>query len=248
MPHDPKKRQQKAFDAISISVASPEQIRTWSHGEVTKPETINYRTQKPERDGLFCERIFGPTKSWECYCGKYKKIIYKGVVCEKCGVEVTRNSVRRERMGHIELAVPIAHIWFLRSTPSRIGLLLDLPIKSLEQVVYFAAYIIKTVDEEAKQAVLKQLDEEYQTYTRKAKETLKEKVKKLKADLKDKDERDAEIMKAEEEGVMQLDELADSYDRAKSELKAIKPYTVISELEYREMSMKFGHVFTAGIG
>ncbi|MGE3341584.1 MAG: DNA-directed RNA polymerase subunit beta' [Candidatus Altimarinota bacterium] len=248
MPHNDKKKQQKVFDAISISIASPDQVKTWSHGEVTKPETINYRTQKPERDGLFCERIFGPTKNWECYCGKYKKIIYKGVVCEKCGVEVTRNSVRRERMGHIELAVPIAHIWFLRSTPSRIGLLLDLPIKSLEQVVYFAAYIIKSVDEEAKQNALKQLDEEYQTYTRKTKETMKEKVKNLKSESKDKDERDEAIRKIEEEAVIQLDELADSYDRAKSELKSIKPNTVISELEYREMSMKFGHVFTAGIG
>jgi DNA-directed RNA polymerase subunit beta' len=247
MSQDAKKRQQKFFDAISIAIASPEQIKTWSHGEVTKPETINYRTQKPERDGLFCERIFGPTKNWECYCGKYKKIIYKGVVCEKCGVEVTRNSVRRERMAHIDLAVPIAHIWFLRSTPSRIGLLLDLPIKSLEQVVYFAAYIIKSVDEEGKKSVLKQLDEEYQTYTRKSKESIKERTKNAK-EIKDKDERDAEIQKIEEEGVTQLDELADSYDRAKSELKAIKPYTVISELEYREMSMKFGHVFTAGIG
>ena len=247
MSHD-KKRQQKEFDAISISIASPDQIKTWSHGEVTKPETINYRTQKPERDGLFCERIFGPTKNWECYCGKYKKIIYKGVVCEKCGVEVTRNSVRRERMGHIDLAVPIAHIWFLRSTPSRIGLLLDLPIKSLEQVVYFAAYIIKTVDEEGKKAAVKQLEEEYQSYTKKTKEQVKEKVRKLKESMKDKDGREDEIRKIEEEGVMQLDELVDSYDRAKADLKNIKPHAVVSEIEYRDLSMKFGHVFTAGIG
>ncbi len=246
--HDPHKKQQKAFDVISISIASPEQIKTWSHGEVTKPETINYRTQKPERDGLFCERTFGPTKNWECYCGKYKKIIYKGVICEKCGVEVTRNSVRRERMAHIDLAVPIAHIWFLRSTPSRIGLLLDLPIKALEQVVYFAAYIIKEVDEQAKQMVLKQLDEEYQTYTRKTKEQVKDKVKRARAEGKDEAKLDADILKIEEEGVTQLDELSDSYDRAKTELKSIRPHAVISELEYREMSMKFGHVFTAGIG
>lgn len=130
------------FYSISLSVASPEEINSWSSGEVKKPETINYRTQKPERDGLFCERIFGPTKNWECYCGKYKRIRYKGVICEKCGVEVTRSSVRRDRMAHIKLAVPVTHIWFLRSTPSRIGLLLDLPIKTIEQVVYFAAYVV----------------------------------------------------------------------------------------------------------
>ena len=114
------------FNAIRISLASPEQIRTWSYGEVTKPETINYRTLRPEKDGLFCERIFGPTKDWECYCGKYKKIRYKGVICDRCGVEVARSKVRRERMGHINLAAPVAHIWFSKGTPSRLGLLLDL--------------------------------------------------------------------------------------------------------------------------
>jgi DNA-directed RNA polymerase subunit beta' len=247
MSHD-KKRPQKYFDAIAISIASPEDILSWSNGEVTKPETINYRTQKPERDGLFCERTFGPTKNWECYCGKYKKIIYKGVVCEKCGVEVTRNSVRRERMAHIDLAVPVAHIWFLRSTPSRIGLLLDLPIKSLEQVVYFAAYIIKSVDEEAKEAVSKQLEDEYQTYTKKTKEAVKTKSKKAKAEISDKTEKEETVLQIEEEGVLQLDELADSFDKAKAELKSIKPNAVISELEYRELSMRFGHIFQAGIG
>ncbi|MDP3975735.1 MAG: DNA-directed RNA polymerase subunit beta', partial [bacterium] len=187
---------------------------------------------------------------WECYCGKYKKIIYKGVVCEKCGVEVTRNSVRRERMAHIDLAVPVAHIWFLRSTPSRIGLLLDLPIKSLEQVVYFAAYIIKSADEDAKKAVLEQLEEEYQAYTKKVKESLKGRIKEARAEVKAKgsDKLDERITQMEEEGVHQLDELADSFDRAKVELKSIRQNHVISELEYRELSMKFGHVFTAGIG
>ncbi len=243
-----RKHPQKEFNAISISLASPEQIHGWSSGEVTKPETINYRTQKPERDGLFCERIFGPTKNWECYCGKYKKIIYKGVICEKCGVEVTRNSVRRERMGHIDLAVPIAHIWFLRSTPSRIGLLLDLPIKSLEQVVYFAAYIIKSVDEAGKAQAIKQIEEEYQSYVKKAKEGIKERVKKVKSEVTEQAKREAQVAQLEEEGVIQLDELADSYDRAKADLKTIRTNRVISELEYRELSMKFGHVFTAGIG
>ncbi len=130
------------FNSIQISVASPEKIREWSHGEVTKPETINYRTQKPERDGLFCEKIFGPTKDWECHCGKYKRIRYKGTICEKCGVEVTRAKVRRERMGHIELAAPVSHIWYFRGVPSKIGLLLDMGPKNLEQVIYFAAYVV----------------------------------------------------------------------------------------------------------
>ncbi len=130
------------FNSIQISVASPEKIREWSYGEVTKPETINYRTQKPERDGLFCEKIFGPTKDWECHCGKYKRIRYKGTICEKCGVEVTRAKVRRERMGHIELAAPVSHIWYFRGVPSKIGLLLDMSPKLLEQVIYFAAYVV----------------------------------------------------------------------------------------------------------
>lgn len=130
------------FNSIQISVASPEKIREWSYGEVTKPETINYRTQKPERDGLFCEKIFGPTKDWECHCGKYKRIRYKGIICEKCGVEVTRAKVRRERMGHIELAAPVSHIWYFRGVPSKIGLLLDMSPKALEQVIYFASYVV----------------------------------------------------------------------------------------------------------
>ena len=130
------------FDSIQIGVASPEKIREWSYGEVTNPETINYRTQKPERDGLFCEKIFGPTKDWECHCGKYKRIRYKGIICEKCGVEVTRAKVRRERMGHIELAAPVSHVWYSRGVPSRIGLLLDMGPKQLDQVIYFAAYVV----------------------------------------------------------------------------------------------------------
>ena len=137
------------FNAIRISLASPEQIRAWSHGEVTKPETINYRTLKPERDGLFCERIFGPTKDWECYCGKYKRVRYKGVICDKCGVEVARSKVRRERMGHIQLAAPVSHIWFVKGTPSRLGLLLDISPRNLERVLYFATYIVTEVDQEA---------------------------------------------------------------------------------------------------
>ena len=130
------------FSAIQIGLASPEKIREWSYGEVKKPETINYRSQKPEKDGLFCERIFGPTKDWECACGKYKKVRYKGVVCDRCGVEVTRSSVRRERMGHIELATPVAHIWYLKGVPSRMGLILDMSPKQLEEIIYFVSYVV----------------------------------------------------------------------------------------------------------
>ncbi len=149
---------QAEFNAIRISLASPEQIRAWSFGEVTKPETINYRTLRPEKDGLFCERIFGPTKDWECYCGKYKKIRYKGVVCDRCGVEIARAKVRRERMGHIRLAAPVAHIWFSKGTPSRLGLLLDISPRNLERVLYFAQYIVTSVDEEARERALQDLE------------------------------------------------------------------------------------------
>ncbi|MBQ8699811.1 MAG: DNA-directed RNA polymerase subunit beta', partial [Schwartzia sp.] len=130
------------FDSMRIGLASPEKIREWSYGEVKKPETINYRTLKPERDGLFCERIFGPTRDWECHCGKYKRIRYKGIVCDRCGVEVTRSKVRRERMGHIELAAPVSHIWYFKGIPSRMGLILDISPRALEKVLYFASYIV----------------------------------------------------------------------------------------------------------
>jgi DNA-directed RNA polymerase beta' subunit len=133
------------FDAIRISLASPDQIKGWSSGEVTKPETINYRTLKPEKDGLFDERIFGPTKDWECYCGKYKRIRYKGIICDKCGVEVTRSKVRRERMGHIKLASPVSHIWYFKGTPSRLGILLDISPRNLERILYFALYVVTRV-------------------------------------------------------------------------------------------------------
>ena len=150
------------FDAIEIGLASSKQIRGWSSGEVTKPETINYRTLKPEKDGLFCERIFGPTKDWECYCGKYKRVRYKGIVCERCGVEVTRSKVRRERMGHIDLAAPVSHIWFFKGVPSRIGYLLDMAPKELEKILYFAASIITWVDQEARWRDLPSLEGEMQ--------------------------------------------------------------------------------------
>src|SRR5699024_7243218 len=149
-----------AFDELRIGLATAEEVRAWSHGEVKKPETINYRTLKPEKDGLFCEKIFGPTRDWECYCGKYKRVRFKGIVCERCGVEVTRSNVRRDRMGHIELAAPVTHIWYFTGVPSRLGYLLDLAPKDLEKVIYFAAYMITEVDEEGRHEDLPELQTE----------------------------------------------------------------------------------------
>ncbi len=145
------------FQALRISLASPEQIRSWSYGEVTKPETINYRRLRAEKDGLFCEAIFGPTRDWQCYCGKYKNVRYKGIICDKCGVEVTKSSVRRERMGHIDLAAPVAHVWYTRRVPSYLGMLLDISRRNLDRVLYFAQYVVTYVDEDARQKALKRL-------------------------------------------------------------------------------------------
>ncbi|HRQ23602.1 MAG TPA: hypothetical protein PLF42_09285, partial [Anaerolineales bacterium] len=150
----------KGLTALRISLASPQTILSWSYGEVLKPETINYRRLRPEKDGLFCEAIFGPTRDWQCYCGKYKNPRYKGIVCEKCGVEVTRSAVRRERMGHIALASPVAHIWYTRRIPSQMGMLLDISRRNLDRVLYFAQYIVTYVDEEARKKALQRLEDE----------------------------------------------------------------------------------------
>ena len=177
------------FDSIVLSLASPEQILEWSFGEVTKPETINYRTSRSERGGLFDEKIFGPEKDYECYCGKYKRIRYAGIICEKCGVEVTRAIVRRERMGHIELASPVAHIWFLKGVPSRMATLLAIPAKDLEKVVYFAGYIIVKVDEVAKEQVLFDLESEFKAKVKTANdEDTKEKLKTMLSAIKKENE------------------------------------------------------------
>ena len=154
------------YDELRIGLATADQIREWSHGEVKKPETINYRTLKPERDGLFCEKIFGPTRDWECYCGKYKRVRFKGIICERCGVEVTRSNVRRERMGHIELAAPVTHIWYFKGVPSRLGYLLDIAPKDLEKVIYFAAHMITAVDEEARHRDLSSLQAKVEVETK----------------------------------------------------------------------------------
>ena len=148
------------FDELRIGLATADDIRNWSFGEVKKPETINYRTLKPEKDGLFCEKIFGPTRDWECYCGKYKRVRFKGIICERCGVEVTRAKVRRERMGHIELAAPVTHIWYFKGVPSGLGYLLDLAPKDLEKIIYFAAYVITSVDTEMRHNELSTLEAE----------------------------------------------------------------------------------------
>ncbi|MFH1145971.1 MAG: DNA-directed RNA polymerase subunit beta', partial [bacterium] len=250
------------FDAIRLRLASPDDIHRWSYGEVTKPETINYRTQKPEKDGLFAEHIFGPTKDWECYCGKYKRVRYKGIICDKCGVEVTRAVVRRERMGHIDLASPVTHIWFLRSVPSKIGMMLDLSIQSLEKVVYFASFIITAVDESAKDETVRQISQElkakrnqvlaeterlYQQWQSKkanslalAKtETEKEKIETAAGKEK------REIEKVQNE---KMEELELAVEVAKTELKSLTLHSIISESSYQNLALKYGHVFEAGIG
>jgi DNA-directed RNA polymerase subunit beta' len=171
------------FNQVKISLASPEQIRNWSYGEVTKPETINYRTLKPEKDGLFCEKIFGPTKDFECYCGKYKRVRYKGIICDKCGVEVARAKVRRERMGHIELASPVSHIWFVKGTPSKLGLLLDMSPRNLERVLYFAQYLVTAVDEQARQRQLEHIREEMVNVIEERVSEIRPRRQKLEAEL-----------------------------------------------------------------
>ncbi len=220
------------FSAIRLTVASPEQILDWSHGEITKPETINYRTQKPEKDGLFCEKIFGPTKDWQCYCGKYKGIRYKGIVCDKCGVLVTRSIVRRERMGHIHLAVPVTHIWYLRGTPSSIGTLLNMGVRDLERVTYFANFIVKSVDEDARKAALEDLSSDYQG-----------RRKELLAKHEAKDE-----TALSEEAQKELSDLETNYIQAKNEIEGLAKYQLLPEGTYRDLNIKFGHVFKAGIG
>src|SRR5437899_2627416 len=191
------------FNAIRISLASPDQIRSWSSGEVTKPETINYRTLRPEKDGLFDERIFGPTRDWECYCGKYKRIRYKGIICDKCGVEVTRAKVRRERMGHIQLASPVSHIWFFKGTPSRLGILLDMSPRNLERILYFALYVVTHIDEHQRERVMQTIEEESEGKIRRLEQTISDRTGAIEARA------NAEIMRIRtttEQKVRQMEE------------------------------------------
>ncbi|MFH1207463.1 MAG: DNA-directed RNA polymerase subunit beta' [Patescibacteria group bacterium] len=245
------------FKAIRLKLASPDDILSWSFGEVQKPETINYRTQKPEKSGLFAEEIFGPTKDWECYCGKYKKVRYKGVVCDKCGVEVTRSIVRRERMGHIKLASPVSHIWFLRGVPSKIGLILDLSIQDLEKVIYFANFIVTRVDETLREETLQQIEAESQG----KKKSIEAEFSRMVNDVKQRQaqhqsqeptkasrELDEELSSVNALKDEKMKNLADAVDLAKKELKSLKPMMIISEQTYRDLSLKYGHVFEANIG
>jgi DNA-directed RNA polymerase subunit beta' len=231
------------FNAIKLRLASPEDIHQWSHGEVVRPETINYRTQKPEKDGLFCERIFGPIKDWECYCGKYKKVRYKGIVCDKCGVEVTRSIVRRERMGHIDLSAPVSHIWFLRGLPSKIGLALDISVQGLERVIYFADFIIINVHEDLKAETIVQLKTEYKQYRKQIEGEFDRKIESAKAAANE-----AEVTKLEELKAEKLAELETTLTTAETELKDLKPLKIISEHAFHDLSLKYGHIFEAGIG
>ncbi len=237
------------FDGIRLKLASPEDIKIWSHGEVLKPETINYRTQKPEKDGLFCEKIFGPSKDWQCYCGKYKKIRYKGIVCDKCGVEVTHSIVRRERMGHIELATPVSHIWFLRGVPSRLGLILDISAQNLEKVMYFASFIVTKVDEELKNQALEQLKSEYKSKKKQIESNFKNRVNQIKKDknLKAK-EKDKKIIELNKEKDQDLTDLENEFVKTENDLKDLKVKQIISEDLYQDLSLKFGHLFEASIG
>jgi len=213
-----KKRNQKAFNKMTLKVASPERIKEWSFGEVTKPETMNYRTQRSEKHGLFDEKIFGPDKDYECYCGKYKGIRYKGIICEKCGVELTRSIVRRERMGHIELATPVSHIWFLRSMPSRIGLVLGMSMADLEKVIYFAGYLVTEVHEDERKRFLKELESEFKSKTASSQ------------DLKTKDA------------------IKNLYTETKRDIDSLRTGMVLDEVAFHKYSMKYSTLFEAKIG
>ncbi len=249
--------QTEDFKGVRLRLASPDTIMQWSHGEVTKPETINYRTQRPEKDGLFDEKIFGPIKDWECYCGKYKRIRYKGIVCDKCGVEVTKSSVRRERMAHIKLAVPVTHIWFLRGVPSRLGLVLDLGVQELEKVVYFAAYIINNVDEEARLQTLEQIEREFKSKKKEIEDKFETLIAKTRSSMSQKSAKDKDVLEAEIDAEVtrlkdgwgkEVEGLESIRDQARAELKSIKKMQIISELAYRDLSLKYGPVFSASIG
>ena len=251
------------FNAIRISLASPEQIKIWSYGEVTKPETINYRTLRPEKDGLFCERIFGPTKDWECYCGKYKKIRYKGVICDRCGVEVARSKVRRERMGNITLAAPVAHIWFSKGTPSRLGLLLDLSPRNLDRVLYFAQYLVTSVNNEFRGAAIERLQQQLEEGVERLESEAQEKRDQLVPSLNGESqegESPKEVSKKEREAIeAEIREIEARLDTGKTELEneimgqideleALRVGQLLTESRYRELRDHHGDVFKATMG
>ena len=232
------------FDAVRISLASPQQIRSWSYGEVTKPETINYRTLKPERDGLFCERIFGPIKDFECSCGKYKRIRYKGIICDKCGVEVARAKVRRERMGHIELACPLSHIWFAKGIPSRLGLLLDQSPRSLERVLYFSRYIVTSIDEEARQEAIKQFEEDSARGIEECQNAFEAKI----AEMEQNQATVEEINQLRRNWAEEKAQLEEQLSNEVEQLKDLRLRALLTENQYQQLQQKYGQVFEAGMG
>ncbi len=251
------------FDDLRIGLATADDIRTWSYGEVKKPETINYRTLKPEKDGLFCEKIFGPTRDWECYCGKYKRVRFKGIICERCGVEVTRAKVRRERMGHIELAAPVTHIWYFKGVPSRLGYLLDLAPKDLEKVIYFAAYMITWVDEEGRHEALpnleKQLGVEKKQIASRRDSDIETRQQKLEADLAELEAEGAKSdvrRKVRESGEREMaairrraDQEIDRLDRIFDRFRTLKVQDLEGdEMLFREMRDRYGRWFDGGMG
>ncbi|GGK13591.1 DNA-directed RNA polymerase subunit beta' [Pilimelia terevasa] len=251
------------FDELRIGLAAAEDIRQWSHGEVKKPETINYRTLKPEKDGLFCEKIFGPTRDWECYCGKYKRVRFKGIICERCGVEVTRAKVRRERMGHIELAAPVTHIWYFKGVPSRLGYLLDLAPKDLEKIIYFASYVITTVDAEARHRDLSTIENEIFAEKRQLENArdaeIEKRAAKLEADLAELEAEGAKAdvrRKVKESGEREMRQMRDKSQREIDRLDEVLDtfrkldvkQLVTDELLYRELRDRFGDYFTGGMG
>ena len=251
------------FDDLRIGLATADDIRTWSHGEVKKPETINYRTLKPEKDGLFCEKIFGPTRDWECYCGKYKRVRFKGIICERCGVEVTRAKVRRERMGHIELAAPVTHIWYFKGVPSRLGYLLDLAPKDLEKVIYFAAYMITWVDDEGRHEALpnleKQLGVEKKQIASRRDSDVEARQQKLEADLAELEAEGAKSdvrRKVRESGEREMaairrraDQEIDRLDRIFDRFRSLKVQDLEGdEMLFREMRDRYGRWFDGGMG
>jgi DNA-directed RNA polymerase subunit beta' len=251
------------FDELRIGLATGDQIRAWSNGEVKKPETINYRTLKPEKDGLFCERIFGPTRDWECHCGKYKRVRFKGIICERCGVEITRAKVRRERMGHIELAAPVTHIWYFKGVPSRLGYLLDLAPKDLEKVIYFAAYIITRIEEERRHKDLKGIEKEFASERgeiegrrdKQIQERLTELEKRLK-ELEKEGAKSAQLTAARKEAQREIDKMTEAGKRETEHLDEVLTafknlsvkQLVADDVVYRTLRERFGDYFEGGMG
>src|SRR4030043_1431426 len=238
------------FNAIRISLASPEQIKSWSYGEITEPETINYRTLKPEKDGLFCERIFGPTKNYECYCGKYKKIRYRGVTCDRCGVTVEHSRVRRTRMGHIELAAPVSHIWFAKGVPSRLALLLDISPRNLERVLYFVQYVVISVDASAREERVKKLKERLSQHIAEQEQLLENQVAEIESEAKSApDQKNIEKINQlrREFGDKRVELESELHDKI-SELESLQALSLLTEGQYQELKQEFGEFFEVGMG